>query len=419
MTPAWVLLGLLIIGAIGNRIKRGGRLEGFGLPSGSEWLLVGLLLGPHGIGLVHSSDLQSFNPVVLSAVGWLAFIVGTRLAEPASDQNPLRHSASLQFAALGAILAAVSFVLVATTAYFALGMLNQLTTSARWVVGGTLGLVLAGSAQQLVDWARQHHGASGKVTDALQSVSIGGDAFALLGTAPVVALDLSGHMSFRRIIVLSLIPIVLGALVGLLLRGLLRMERRVAVSWGLLLGSLLFIVGINQRLGASVVSGAFVAGWVMGRGKARHVREMRTLIAPAESSVLLPVLVVAGATVDLRLAGSLLLVAGVSVIVRLVAHLLLGPLVVGVAAGKLGGLHKAGPALASSGEVAVVVAMAFATLHAGRTGQLVLVTSVAGALLGELVAPASLKRTLGKVAELSTSNQSSGPRKNPALGGTA
>jgi len=413
VNPAWLLLGLFVIAAIGNRIKRGGRLRGFGLPSGSESLLVGLLLGPHGLGLVHTSDLQSFRPVVLSAVGWLAFIVGTRLAEPSSDQNLLRHDASPVFALLGALLAVATLACVASVCYYSLGRIDQLTRSARWVIGGTLGLILCGSAQQLVDWARQRYGASGKVTDALQSVSLGGDAFALLGMAPLVACDLAGNTTARHVIVVTLTPIVLGGLLGLMGRVLLRTENRVAESWALLLGGMLFIVGLTQRLGASVVTGAFVAGWVLGRGKANHVREMRTMIAPAETSILLPVLVIAGATVDLRLGGKLIIVAGIAVVTRLVTHLLLGPIIVGAAAGKLRGLYGAGLSLASSGEVAVILAMAFAILHQGRTGQLVLITSIAGALLGEIVAPAGLKRTLWNVGEIAAESRSSQPPPSP------
>jgi Kef-type K+ transport system membrane component KefB len=413
VNPAWFLLGLFVIAAIGNRIKRGGRLRGFGLPSGSESLLVGLLLGPHGLGLVHTSDLQSFNPVVLSAVGWLAFIVGTRLAEPSSDLNPMRHDASPIFALLGAALAAATLAGVAAASYHSLGLIDQLTKSSRWVVGGTLGLILCGSAQQLVDWARQRYRASGKVTDALQSVSLGGDAFALLGMAPMVAIDLAGNSSPRHVIVVSLIPVVLGGLLGLVGRVLLRTENRVAESWALLLGGMLFIVGLTQRLGASIVTGAFVAGWVLGRGTSTHVREMRTMIAPAESSILLPVLVIAGATVDLRLTGKLVIVAGVAVLARMIAHVLLGPIVVGAAAGRLRGLYGAGLGFASSGEVAVIVAMAFATVHQGRMGQLVLVTGIAGALLGEIIAPPALKRTLWNVAEISAENRSSLPPPSP------
>ncbi len=413
MNPAWFLLGLFVIAAIGNRIKRGGRLRGFGLPSGSESLLVGLLLGPHGLGLVHTSDLQSFNPVVLSAVGWLAFIVGTRLAEPSSDQNVMRHDASPIFALLGAVLAIVTLAAVAASAYFSLGLIDQLAKSSRWVIGGTLGLVLCGSAQQLVNWARQRFGAAGKVTDALQSVSLGGDAFALLGMAPMVALDLAGNTSPRHIVAVTLTPIVLGGLVGLIGRALLRTESRDAESWALLLGGMLFIVGLTQRLGASVVTGVFVAGWVLGKGKSVHVRQMRTMIAPAETSILLPVLVIAGATVDLRLTGSLVIIAGVAVLTRLITHLLLGTLIVGTAAGRLRGLFGAGLSLASSGEVAVIVAMAFATLHQGRAGQLALVTVIAGALIGEVVAPAGLKRTLWGVAEVSTESCSSQPPPSP------
>ena len=419
MNPAWLLLGLLVTGAIGNRIRHGGRLRGFGLPSGSESLLLGLSLGPHGLELVHTSDLQSFNAVILSAVGWLAFIVGTRLAEPASDQNVLRHDASAVFALLGALLAAVCSAGVAVAAYVALGYLGQFSSTARWALGAALGLVLAGSAQQLVDWGRQRYGAAGKVTDALQSVSIGGDAFALLGMAPLMAVDLAGHASPRHFVLAAIIPVGLGGVLGLVGRWLLRTEARDAERWALLLGSLLFIVGLAQRLEVSVVTGAFVAGWVMGRGNSGSTRAMRTLIAPAESSILVPVLVVAGATVDLRQVGRLLVVAAVAVLARLVIQLLVGTLIVSVIAGRLRGLFGSGLTLASSGEVAVLVAMAFATLHTGRTGQLILVTSIAAALFGEVVAPASLKRTLGSVAELSPDVRSSQPPPQPLPRGTS
>jgi len=414
VNAAWLLLGLLIIGAIGNRIRRGGRLQGFGLPSGSESLLLGLLLGPLGLGLVHTSDLQSFSPVVLSAVGWLAFIVGTRLAEPSSDQNLLRHEASLVSALLGVILSAVCLAAVSVASYFTLAWVEPLAKPTRWLLGCALGLVLAGSAQQLVDWARQRRGAAGSVTDSLQSVSMGGDAFALLAMAPLLAFNWAGHVSIRRALLATLGPLVLGAVLGMVGRLLLGIERREAERWALLLGSLLFIVGLTQRMGASIVTAAFAAGWVLGRGNSTNVREMRTLIAPAESSVLLPVLVIAGATADLREAGKLLPVAAAAVLARLVAHSLFGSLVIAIVGGRIRGVFGAGLALASSGEVAVIVAMAFALVHPGRFGQLVLVTSIAAALVGEIVAPGRLRRLLQNSNEAPVESRSSQPPPEPS-----
>ena len=414
MNAAWLLLGLLIIGAIGNRIRKGGRLRGFGLPSGSESLLFGLFLGPHGLGLVHTSDLQSFSPVVLSAVGWLAFVVGTRLAEPASDQNLLRHDASLMPMLLGGALAALCLMAVTISAYFALNWLHVPARSTRWLMGSALGLVMAGSAQQLIDWARQRYGAAGRTTDGLQSASIGGDAFALLAMAPLVAFDFTGKVSALHMAIVSLMPIFLGALLGIAVRLLLRFERREAERWALLLGSMLFIVGLAQRLGASIVTGAFVAGWVLGRGNSSNVREMRTLIAPAESSVLLPVLVIAGATVDLREIGNLGIVTALVVLMRLAVELVAGSLVVAIVARRLRPILGAGMALASSGEVAVIVAMAYAVVHPGRFGQTVLLTAIVAALVGELVAPGSLRRLLRDVNELSLESPSSQPPASPS-----
>ncbi len=409
MNAAWLLLGLLLIGAIGNRIRKGGRLRGFGLPSGSESLLLGLLLGPHGLALVHTSDLQTFSPVVLSAVGWLAFIVGTRLADPASEQNLLRHEASLLPVMFGGFLSAICVAAVAASVYVSLSRFDIPAGPTRRLVSGTLGLVVAASAQQLIDWARQRHGATGKLTDSLQSVSIGGDAFALLAMAPLLAMDFSAKPSLRHELIVSLMPIAIGASLGIVVRLLLQFERRDAERWALLLGSILFMVGLAQRLGASIVTGAFVAGWVLGRGSSPSVREMRTLIAPAESSVLMPVLVMAGAVVDIREIGSLAIVALIAVVVRFIVQLTAGSLIVVFVGRQIPRVLGAGLALASSGEVAVLISMAYAVVHPGRFGQLVLLTGITATLLGEVVAPGVLRRLLRSVNEVAFETRSSQP----------
>jgi len=141
---------------------------------------------------------------------------------------------------------------------------------------------------------------------------------------------------------------------------------------------------------------------------------MRTLIAPAESSVLLPVLVIAGATVDLREIGNLGIVTALVVLMRLAVELVAGSLVVAIVARRLRPILGAGMALASSGEVAVIVAMAYAVVHPGRFGQTVLLTAIVAALVGELVAPGSLRRLLRDVNELSLESPSSQPPASPS-----
>jgi len=46
--------------------------------SGAEYLLLGLLLGPHVTGILSPKLLQSFAPITALAVGWMGAIVGSR-----------------------------------------------------------------------------------------------------------------------------------------------------------------------------------------------------------------------------------------------------------------------------------------------------------------------------------------------------
>src|SRR5512144_454077 len=47
--------------------------------SGAEYLLLGVLLGPHVSGVVSAQQVESFAPVTSLALGWMGAIIGSRL----------------------------------------------------------------------------------------------------------------------------------------------------------------------------------------------------------------------------------------------------------------------------------------------------------------------------------------------------
>ena len=47
--------------------------------SGAEYLLLGVLLGPHVSGIVSAQQVESFAPVTALALGWMGAIIGSRL----------------------------------------------------------------------------------------------------------------------------------------------------------------------------------------------------------------------------------------------------------------------------------------------------------------------------------------------------
>jgi hypothetical protein len=63
MNALLLLMGLLVLSYIGSFLVGGRAIRGFGLPSGSEYLLLGFVIGPNVLGLIERSMLDSFEPI--------------------------------------------------------------------------------------------------------------------------------------------------------------------------------------------------------------------------------------------------------------------------------------------------------------------------------------------------------------------
>ena len=76
MNAVVLLTGLLVLSYLGSFLFGGRTARGAGLPSGVEYVALGFVLGPRALDLVGGDTLESFEPVVQVALGWLAFGVG-------------------------------------------------------------------------------------------------------------------------------------------------------------------------------------------------------------------------------------------------------------------------------------------------------------------------------------------------------
>ena len=80
MSGVGVLLGLLVIAYIGSILVSGRTIRGFGLPSGAEYLVLGVVLGPHALGVVQRSAVTSFAPILVVGISWVGLLAGLLLA---------------------------------------------------------------------------------------------------------------------------------------------------------------------------------------------------------------------------------------------------------------------------------------------------------------------------------------------------
>jgi Kef-type K+ transport system membrane component KefB len=168
--------------------------------------------------------------------------------------------------------------------------------------------------------------------------------------------------------------------------------------WGVLLGTSTVAIGLAVRADLSTLTVAFAMGLVLGQAS-QHRHALRAAVVPIEGPLRLPALFLAGARIDLSVVPVLGWIVSASLLARIVAK---GGVAGGAAllsrpARKAG--PWLGPALLSCGPTSLSIGLAFALRFPGPIGDTVLVCAAAATLLGELVAPTSLKFALRRAGE--------------------
>src|SRR5690606_36986293 len=172
-----LLVVLLLVAYFGGalRSQKGG--GGIGMASGVEYVLLGLVLGPHLLGVLSQASIQGFEPVVLMAIGWLAAALG--MGYGVSDGKRVARSHFLVGTALS-VLSCLCIGLVVATVAEVFG--GQTRTSAR-LFGLGVGAVTAGSGHHAVNWAMRKVGQEGPLKRLLSGLGNVDDL------PPVVALS--------------------------------------------------------------------------------------------------------------------------------------------------------------------------------------------------------------------------------------
>src|SRR5207248_2410122 len=138
--------------------------------------------------------------------------------------------------------------------------------------------------------------------------------------------------------------------------------------------------GAAARLNLSPLSATFAMGLTLAL-VSRHRLDIKAMVTPTEKPVLLPVILLAGAYVNVQLPAVLLvLVAGV-LGVKIAARVLCGAaLSISVRAARGVGLEF-GVSMLSSGALGLAVALAFAVRHPGVVSDAVLLLAALGVLI--------------------------------------
>lgn len=385
------LLGLLVLAYVGSMLVSGRTIRGFGLPSGSEYLVLGVVVGPHALGIFTRSTISVFEPIFVLGASWLALVAG--LGYGIVGERRLHFGRAL----VGILTAAGVAAGVALLLDLALNELEVLAPSERRNTALFSGIVCCETTRHMVRWVVERYGARGPISDAVADMARASALVPLLGlgwilsTAPHPPLSAFGEL--ERFGVTAAIGVVLGH-VALVLLG---REFRRDESWGLLLGTSVLAAGLSAKLGLSSMATLFVMGLTIAL-LSRHRLDIWFMVRPTEKPVMLPVALAVGACVTFD----------VPKLGFIVAAALVARLAVEIARGLLFALVLppvrpvwAEVALGMTSTGALTLAAAF-TLHVrspGPSSDVVLAVAAAGALLGEAVGPALLRRAITQSGE--------------------
>lgn len=391
-----LLLSVLLAAAyVGNLLVEGRAIRGFGLPSGAEWLMLGVVLGPHALGIFQGSVIRDLEPLVVVGLGWTALVLGV-------DYGYLgERRVSWRGLILGILLSAACGVAVASAAFGYLTLYLRLPTGEAFIVAVTLALVSSETTRHAVRWISERQGARGPLSELLAEITDADDAIPLLGLGVIVAFSTTPSLNVELALGWRLgAGAMLAVVLGLIAAALLARSFAFGESWAVLIGVALLGIGMSMRLGAAALTVMFIAGVVISLVSHRHA-ELRRLLAPTERPVILPLLVLGGASLDPRsLSPDVVSLLGVVLAARVLAKFASGRVIAAFVPAARNSPIATGGALLSSGALCMSIGL-YAYLNlGGRQGELALLAASTATVFGELVGPTMLRRALSRAGEV-------------------
>jgi hypothetical protein len=382
-----LLLALLVVSYVGGLLLAP-TARRYGMPAGSQWLVLGFILGPHALKIVPRSAIASFGPLAVVATAWMALVLGAEYGYAG------KRLLSLRAFTIGFVTALLSAMLVALPVYaVALYVAGMPAEQARVVAAG-LGLACCETARHAVRWVVERGAPEGRlltlleeITDTDEIVPLLGLAFLFAGVPSSLALVPISYAGWLGVTLL--LGVVLGLTSTLLLSGL----SDVAESWGVLLGAALLGTGIAWRLSISPLTALFVMGICVSAGS-RHGAALRPLLARTEPAVLLPTLLLCGVLLRFEGGAALWWILAATLLARTLVRGALGYLIALAAHAEPAQRLPLGLGLSCTGAVSVLVGLTFAFRFPGPIGDLVLTVAACSTVLGDVLGPFGLRRAL-------------------------
>ena len=392
MSGAEVLLALLVLTYVGSVLVGGRTIRGFGLPSGAEYLVLGVVLGPHVLGVVQRSTVVHFETLFVVAASWLAFVSGLGWGIVG------RRSIHIGRALVGVLMAVLVGAAVSLATYFAFTRLGTFEGRDRVLWALATGAVGCETTRHAVRWVVERHGTRGPVSDWVADLARASAIVPVLWIALMFAMAPDAPLAAFSVPSRFGIGLAIGAVLGLVAALLLGREFRRDESWGILLGTSLLAAGVATRLGLAAVATLFVMGLTLS-AVSRHRLEIKVMVQPTEKPMFLPVALVVGAYVDFDAVPKLGWLVAAALLGRIAAELVRGLLLVSFVKATRPATPTLGLGMLSTGTISLAVAFSVFARLPGPASSTILAIAAAFVLLGEMLGPALLRRALDRAGE--------------------
>ena len=392
MSGIGALLGLLVLAYVGSMLVSGRTIRGFGLPSGAEYLVLGFVVGPHALGLLTRSTIQSFEPVFVLGASWLALVAG--IGYGIVGQRRIHFGRAL----VGVLTAAGVGAGLVAVLHHAFGELGVFQGPDRFRTALAAGIVCSETTRHSVRWVVERHGARGPVSDWVADMARASAVVPLVGLgwlmasaphAPLAGLTLPDRLGTT---------IGIGVLMGVVAAVLLGREFRRDESWGLLLGTSVLGAGLSQKLGLSSMATLFAMGLTLAL-VSRHRLEIKFMVQPTEKPVMLPVVLVTGACIVFDSVPKLAWIVAAALVGRLAVELGRGLFLAVVLAPVRRAWAEVALGMSSTGALTLAAAFTLHVRSPGASSDAVIAIAAASVLLGEAVGPALLRRAITRAGE--------------------
>jgi Kef-type K+ transport system membrane component KefB len=392
VSGAEVLLALLVLSYIGSVLVGGRTIRGFGLPSGAEYLVLGVVLGPHVLGVVRRSTVVNFETLFVVAAAWLALVSG--LGWGIVGRRSIHPGRAL----VGVIMAVLVGAAVSGACYFTFGRLGTFEGRERLLSSLGAGAVGCETTRHAVRWVVERHGTRGPVSDWVADLARASAIVPVLWVALMFAMAPDAPLGAFTIPARFAVGLGIGVVLGLVAAVLLGREFRRDESWGILLGTSLLAAGVATRLGLAAVATLFMMGLTLS-AVSRHRLEIKLMVQPTEKPMFLPVALVVGAYVDFDAVPKLALLVAAALAARVAAELVRGLLLVAFIEPARPASPTLGLGMLSTGTISLAVAFSVFVRLPGPASSAILTVAAAGVLLGEMLGPALLRRGLDRAGE--------------------